>query len=194
MNKNAMTDFEIEPLMAARWSPRAFEAAPVDHGQLKQCLEAARWAASCYNDQPWSFIVVPRDDEGRFKAAVECLAGGNQTWATNAGALLFALVRSNFKHSGGHNRHADYDLGQAVAQFTLQATSLGLSVHQMGGFAPDAVRETFEVPETHAPLVAIAIGKLASPEVLPEELRQREVHERSRRPQSEFVHWGLWSS
>ena len=194
MDKTAKTEFEIHHLMAARWSPRAFESSPVDHKQLKQCLEAARWAASCYNDQPWSFIVAPRDHEARFAGALSCLSKGNQSWATNAGALLFAIARPFFRHNNGHNRHAHYDLGQAVAQFTLQATSLGLSVHQMGGFSPDAVHRNFDVPETHEPLVAIAVGKIGSPDLLPDDLRQRETGERARQPQAEFVHWGQWNS
>jgi nitroreductase len=194
MNRNAQSDHPLNPLLSERWSPRSFTGEGIPRETIESCLEAARWAASCFNDQPWNFIVAPREDSDAFARAMDALMAGNQEWADKASVLMFGVVRPNFVFDGSPNKHAQYDLGQSVAQMTLQAWSLGIAVHQMGGFFPEKVRENFGVPETHEPLVAIALGPMNTADALPtDDLKEREQAPRTRYPQSDFVHWGKWS-
>jgi nitroreductase len=192
MSKETPLDYSIHPLIEARWSPRSFRSDVIDDQLIKQCLEAARWAASCSNEQPWHFIVVSRRDDALFQKALACLAEGNQIWAKSAGALIFGVTRSFFKRNQNPNGYAAYDLGQSVAYFTLQATHLGLGTHQMAGFDADQCRQTFKVPTEYQPQVAIAIGYPDQASQLPDPFREREEAPRTRLSQTEFSYWGEW--
>lgn len=187
LRKDATTSVPIHPLMQERWSPRAFDPQSLSLGDLMACFEAARWAASSMNEQPWRFILAQRDHEEEFEKALECLVPANRQWALRAGAIIFVLVKETFSANGNPNAHARYDAGQAVAQFTLEAWNRGLVVHQMGGFTPDEVRTHFPVAEGHEPLVAIAIGKQGEPEVLNEPRKSWESSPRERRSLSDTV-------
>jgi len=154
---------------------------------LMGCFEAARWAASSMNEQPWRYILVRRDNPETFNEALECLVPANRQWALRAGAIVFVLVKDTFEKNGNPNAHAQYDAGQSVAQFTLEAWNRGLVVHQMGGFTASEVHNRFEVTEGHEPFVAVAIGYQDSPEVLEEPRRSWETSPRERRPVSETV-------
>lgn len=191
MDKRAETDHPILEVIEERWSARAMSADPVDTETLASLLEAARWAASCFNEQPWAYVVVRRDDPG-FADAVECLTEKNRLWAQRAGAILFACARRSFSANGKPNRWASHDVGQANAHMALQAASMGLVLHQMGGFSADRVRETYRVPDDWEPLTAIAIGHPGRPQDLEEGLRAREVQPRSRKSQREFSFFGTW--
>jgi nitroreductase len=189
----APAEYHIHPLIRARWSPRAFNGAPVTPGEMRSLLEAARWASSCFNDQPWHFLVALQGDAA-FPRLLACLSQNNQSWAGKAGALLIAVARTNFASNGNPNAMAYYDLGQAAAQLSLQAVDLGLVVHQMRGFDVERARVEFGVPENHDPMAAIAIGQLGAASSLPETLAAREVAPRVRRPQAEFAFAGDWGS
>lgn len=190
--KSALTDFPVHELIRRRWSPRSFSDRKIEKEAIGSLLEAARWAASSRNEQPWRFIVARRQDQEAFDGILDTLMEGNQAWARNAGALILGVAKTDWDHSGKPNAYAWYDLGQSVAQLVAQATALGLHVHQMAGFSKERAQEELQIPEAYKPVVAIAVGYLDSPERLPEELRQRELAERSRKSLSDLVHYGRW--
>jgi nitroreductase len=192
LDKGAVTDYPLHELVRNRWSPRSFSAHSVPAEKLGSLLEAARWAASSRNEQPWRFIVVTQEDPEAFERGFSCLMEGNQKWNHNVPVLLFGVAKRHWSHNGNPNAYAWYDLGQAVANLALQAVAEGLAVHQMGGFHKDQVRELFAIPEDYEPVVAIAVGYRGELADLPEDQRQRETAPRSRKPLSELVFEGRW--
>jgi nitroreductase len=197
MQKSAQNDFPVHELIRERWSPRSFADEPVPQNVLRSLFEAARWAASSYNDQPWSYLVATRDDGANHSKMLSVLMDMNAAWAKQAPVLVISVARQNFKHNGTRNRVALHDLGAANAQLTFEATSRGLVVHQMGGFHQDKARELFGIPDGWEPVSAMAIGYPGDPEALPEQLRTPEKAPRTRKPLSEFVmsgHWGHTAS
>lgn len=194
MEKIAETGYPVHELIAKRWSPRAFEPRPVPSKAMRSLLEAARWAASAFNEQPWRFIVARREDSEEFQRMLECLVEGNQSWAKDAGVLILTVARETFTRNDRPNRSAFHDVGLAAGNLSLQATDLGLRVHQMAGIEVDKIRKTYDVPEGYQPLTGIAIGYPGSVEQLPERLRAPEIAPRQRNPQSEFVFSGAWNN
>lgn len=192
MEKPAANDYPIHELLRQRWSPRAFSNRPVGLEVLRSLFEAARWAPSCFNDQPWAYLVALQENAEEFARLASVLMEGNTVWAAQAPVLAVSLARLSFNHNGQPNRHALHDVGAASALLALEATALGLAVHQMGGFYPEKVRELFAVPLGWEPAAAIAIGYPGDPANLPEKLAQRERAPRSRKPVSEFVMSGTW--
>jgi nitroreductase len=192
MDKPAETQFPVHDLIERRWSPRALEPRPVPTDALRSLLEAARWAASSFNEQPWSFLVARREDTAEFEKMLGCLVPGNQAWAKNAGVLILTVARQTFTRNGSPNRVAIHDIGLAAANLTFQATHLGLRVHQMGGIDLGKIRETYGIPEGHEPVTGIAIGWPGTLEHLPEELHDAERAPRERKAQGEFVFEGAW--
>jgi len=194
MSRTATTSVPLHPLLADRWSPRSFEVEhTITDEQLVAVLEAARWAPSAGNRQPWRFLVGRRGDD-TFKAVLGSLRDANQAWAQNA-SLLIAAVADERLPDGEHNSYAAYDTGLAVAQLTLQAHALGLHAHQMAGFHPERLLEALGIPaEGPRPLTVIAIGGNAHADLLPEPLRVRETAPRERRPLAETVYGGSWGS
>lgn len=190
MEKPAETAHPIEELLRRRWSPRAFAERPVEPEKLLRMFEAARWSASCFNEQPWSFLVATRDDAAGFARLLSCLIEGNQAWAAYAPVLMVSVARLNFAQNGKPNRHAIHDVGLATAQMINQAMAMGLFVHPMAGFFPDKVRELYGVPEGYEPVAAIAAGYPGDAAALSESLRQRELAPRVRKPVEEFVFRG----
>lgn len=181
----------LHPLLETRWSPRAFSTESLTDAELLPLFEAARWAPSASNEQPWRFIVARRDQAEAFGRIFACLSESNRRWAGTAGALAIA-VAARFTGSGRENGHARYDLGQAVAHLTVQAADAGIYVHQMGGFSADAARTAFAIPEGFDPAVAIALGRLGDVEALDERDRERESKTRDRRSLSKTVFGGAW--
>src|SRR5262252_2577676 len=192
MEKPAVTDYPIEETIRRRWSPRAFSERAVEPEKLRRLFEAARWAPSSFNEQPWSFIVTTKDNPESYEQLLSCLIERNQEWAKLAPVLLLSIAKSNFENNGQPNRHAFHDVGMAVGFLLIEATALGLFVHQMAGFSVEKARTTCGVPPGFEPVAAIAIGYPAGPEVLPESFQAREVGPRSRKPISEFVFAGKW--
>lgn len=192
MQKQAATDHPVHEFIVRRWSPRAFSDKPVPPDVLRSLFEAARWAASSYNDQPWSYVVATKDDKENFSKMLSVLMDMNAVWAKQAPVLAISVARRTFKHNGAPNPVALHDLGAANAQLTMEATSRGLVVHQMAGFHHNKAREAFGIPEGWDPVSAIAIGYPGDPETLPEQLRKPELAARTRKPLSEFVMAGRW--
>lgn len=183
----------MHPLISQRWSPRALDpAAKVTDAQLESLFEAARWAASAGNTQPGRWLVGRRGDRA-FQQIFAALRPGNQSWAAAASALLVGCVVTE-DETGRSLPMPEYALGLSAQNLVLQAVAEGLVAHQMGGFSPEAVAESFGLPETARAVVAIAVGTLASPEVLPEELAAREVAPRVRKPLSELVFTDRWGT
>lgn len=192
ISKDAQTAFPVHPLVRRRWSPRAFADREVGPQKLASLLEAARWSASCFNEQPWSFLLARRQDAGEHEKMVSCLVEGNQKWAKHAPVLMISVAKCTFERNGKENRHAQHDVGLAVSQLTLQALSMDLWVHQMAGIVRDRIREVYQVPDGHEPLTGIAIGYLGDPNRLPEDLAEREQAARSRKTLDSFVFSGSW--
>lgn len=194
MEKPAITDHEIHPLIAQRWSPRAFDSKLVETEKLAQLFEAARWASSCFNDQPWTFIVATKDDKVNYQKMLDCLVPANVVWAQAAPVLGLVVAQKTFKHNGKPNAWGEYDAGQAAATLVLQATALNLAAHQMGGFDAATAIATFNIPETARPVAAIAIGYAGETKNLPSDLQERENAPRERHPLSSFVFTGAWGN
>ena len=192
MEKPASTEHDVHDLIRRRWSPRAFSSQSVGDAELGSLLEAARWAASCMNEQPWRFIVARRENQVEFDRLLSCLNEGNQRWAQGAAVLILSVARQTFARNGKPNRHALHDVGLATAQLSLQATALGLAVHPMAGFSAAKARDLYAIPEEFEPVAALAVGYPGLPEDLPDDLRARELAERSRHPQTEFAFAGTW--
>ncbi len=191
MKKSAVNDFPILDQLRDRWSPRAFSSRPVPPESVRSFLEAARWAPSCFNAQPWRFIIATRETDSEFQSAVSCLVEGNQKWAQHAPFLLFAIARMNFEN-GKENRHALYDTGQAMALLSVQATTLGLFVHQMAGIVQDQIQQIYGLPEGYEAVCAAAIGYYGETDALAENLRKMEVAPRARIALAETVYAGTW--
>src|SRR5207245_6726219 len=170
----------------------AFSDRRVDPAIMRSLLEAARWAPSSYNEQPWSFIVATKDDTAEFSRLLSCLVEGNIQWAQHAPVLMVSVARLSFEDDGKPNRHAFHDVGLAVANLIVQATALGLVVHQMAGIFPDKIRELYGIPEGYEAVAGIALGYPVDPQSLPEELRKRELAPRERKPLTAFVFSGRW--
>lgn len=192
MEKPADADHPIHELIRRRWSPRAFADRPVEPDKILSLLEAARWAPSSRNEQPWSYVVATRDDADEFERALECLVDGNREWARNAPLLILTFAKKRFEYKDRPNRYARHDVGLASANLVLQALELGLCCHQMAGIRPEVIRDTYGVPETHEPVTAIAVGYPGDPDDLPEDRRERELARRSRKSLREFVFAGDW--
>lgn len=194
MHKRAPTDFPVHDFIAERWSPRAFSDKPVAPNVLQSLFEAARWAPSSSNEQPWGYIVATKDDAENFAKLVSVLVPSNVTWAQHAPVLALAVAELAFAKSGSPNRNAQYDVGAASAWLTVEATSRGLFVHQMGGYDHDKARQVFQIPADWDPIAAMAIGYPGDPDSLPQPLRDREVAPRTRKPISQFVMSGSWQN
>ncbi|MCX9191169.1 oxidoreductase [Carbonactinospora thermoautotrophica] len=191
MDHTAPTRTPLHPLLAARWSPYTYDPTrDLQPHQLRALLEAAVWAPSKANSQPWRFLVGRRGD-ATFKAIFDALAPENQVWAGNAAALVVGVAQT-VSEAGHPNSHAAYDLGQAMAQLTVQATAEGLFVHQMARFDPDRVRAAFNIPAGFDPYAVAAIGYLGHPAELPDDLRKWEQAPRVRRPLRETAFAGAW--
>jgi nitroreductase len=181
----------LHPLIAARWSPRAFDPGqPLGEVDVLPLLEAARWAASASNIQPWRFAWALRGEAG-FDALLGCLAASNAAWAHRAGALMLGCAVLNTP-DGKPNRHAAHDLGQALAQLTLQATATGIAVHQMGGFDVEQARLAMRVPAGTEPFTALALGWPGDASLLEERMRLREAAPRERLPLASTALRGGW--
>ena len=192
MHNPAPTHHQVHELIQHRWSPRAFSEQPVPADVLRSLFEAARWAPSSSNEQPWAFLVTTTGDKENHAKMLSTLVEFNQGWAKHAPVLAIAVSEMAFAKTGKPNRNAFYDTGAAVANLSAEATSRGLFVHQMAGFDPHKAIELFEIPSGWEPIAAFTIGYPGDPETLPETLRQRELAPRERKPLESFVKGGHW--
>lgn len=196
INKQAATRAPIHEVIANRWSPRAFDPAKyVSHQDLTSVIEAARWAPSCFNDQPWRYVICNKaSDAGAWQGALSVIADKNQLWAKNAPVLIMAVAMANFGHNGKPNRWSAYDTGAASLGLCLQATALGLIVHQMGGFDPDRARQVLGLPDDCTPMAMMALGYQAAAETLAEDFQAGELAERSRAALEQRFYLGRWGA
>jgi nitroreductase len=184
--KSASPDHEILDLIKERWSPRGFSSRSPDIETLNRLFEAARWAASSDNEQPWRYLVARAEDNDRHETLASCLFPGN-AWARKAPVLAMSVAARNFAKTGKLNRVALHDVGAASALLTLQGMSMGVFVHQMAGFDTEKARQVCQIPPEYDPVAMMAIGYLGDPESLGEPLRTRELTPRERRPIRESV-------
>lgn len=194
VRKRATPDHPVHRLIAERWSPYGFTDRPVSDGDLRALFEAARWAASSYNEQPWRYILATRADSAGFERLLSCLVEGNQAWAKTAPVLAIGCTHLRFARNGKPNAAAQHDLGLASATLTFEATARGLFVHQMIGIVPNRVRDLYGVPEDVQPLTGLAIGYVADPESLSEPFRGRDLAPRQRNALAEFVFQSAWGT
>ncbi|MGH8580058.1 MAG: nitroreductase family protein [Gammaproteobacteria bacterium] len=194
--KKAISLVDLTDVIARRYSGRAFDPERrVERHALLALLEAARWAPSCFGDEPWRYIVWDRfDDHGGWQRAFECLAAGNQSWAGNAPLLMAAIADSLFERNAKQNRWGAYDTGAASVCLALQATAMRLMVHQMGGFDASKLQTALRVPERYTCLAMIAVGYQLPEERIPAELKEREHAPRARKPIGERFFQGAWGN
>jgi len=192
MEKPAATDYPVHELIEKRWSPRAFSEKPVSAETLRSLFEAARWAPSSNNEQPWAFIVATKDDKENFEKSLGALIEFNANWAKQAAVLVIAVAELAFARNNAPNRNAQYDVGAASLQLSIEATARGLFVHQMAGFDPETAKEAYDIPAGWEPIAAMAIGYPGDASSLPEPYQSRENAPRTRKPIREFVMSGQW--
>jgi nitroreductase len=192
MKKQAETKFIIQSLMAERWSPRVFDPArPVEEDKINALMEAARWAPSSNNEQPWSFILFNEKNSALLEKARECLSRGN-SWAIRAPLLILSVARMHFSEDGRENRHAFHDVGLATENLLLQAFHTGLITHPMAGFDVQKSERFFNIPEKNIPVAMIAVGYPGNLDLVPVELKRREMAPRERKDFRDFVFRGIW--
>lgn len=190
--KIAQPDHPIMEVLASRWSPYVFSDRPVPVADLQAIFEAARWAASSYNEQPWRFLVATKTNQTQWEAMLSCLVDANQAWAKTAPVLAIGCTTLHFALNGKPNAMAAHDLGLASGNLSVQATARGLAVHQMAGILPDRIRSQYKLPDGTQAVTALAIGYAAEIDSLSPEARRSETTPRTRRPLSEFVFEGRW--
>ena len=192
MKKTAPADHPIHELLANRWSPRAFSAQVPSKETLATLFEAARWAPSAFNEQPWRFIVATKEDEVEHGKILACLVEANRAWAAAAPVLGILVTKETFTLNDKPNSHAGHDGGLALENLMLQAVAEGMFAHAMSGFSPDRVRKTFSVPEGYRPMTAFALGYGGDPDQLEGEVRAQELAPRERLPLADLVFTGGW--
>jgi len=192
MEKPAPTDVALHEVIRKRWSPRAFADKPVPAEILRSLFEAARWAPSSNNEQPWAYLVATKDDPESYTKMLGVLVEFNASWAKNAPVLALSVAHLKTQREGRPNRVALHDVGSASAQLTVEAISHDLRVHQMAGFDAEKARQTFAIPPDWEPVAALAIGYPGNPDSLSEKLRERELAPRTRKPLTEFVMSRTW--
>lgn len=193
MEKPAETRYPIHELLRRRWSPRAFAERAVEPEIFGSLFEAARWAPSCNNRQPWHYLVARKQESSEFDRMLQCLVPGNAAWCKDAPALMISVANTSWDN-GDPNPYGWHDIGQAAAQLTVEAVSRGLFVHQMAGILPDKIRETYAIPEGFEPVAGFALGYPGDPNKLSDRLRERELAPRIRKPLESFVFSGRWGN
>jgi len=191
--KPAPTQYPVHELIRSRWSPRAYADRPVETDKLLSLLEAARWAPSSFNHQPWRFIIATKENPTEYNRLLSTLVEFNQGWAKNAPVLILAVAKLHFD-DGKLNRHAFHDVGLALENLIIQATALGLSAHQIAGFQADQARKEYGIPSEYEPSTVITIGYVGDPQSLADGLRERELAPRIRKPLTEIVFAQKWEN
>ncbi|MGI8961869.1 MAG: nitroreductase family protein [Bryobacteraceae bacterium] len=191
--KFADTLSSVHELIRSRWSPRSFSTREVSTEDLKAIFEAARWAASSNNEQPWRFLVARKSNGAAYEKILNLLVPANQAWAKTAPVLIIMAAKRTFSQTGSPNRYGLHDAGQALAHLFLQTTALGLHAHGMAGFDADRARKELAIPDDYDLGAAVALGYLAAPDQLPEKYRQSEVAKRQRKPLDEIVFGANWN-
>lgn len=194
MEKPAITSQPINDLIQQRWSPRALSNEPIDRVTMIKLLEAARWAASRNNTQPWRFVVAMQEDTAEFERLFDCLLPGNQKWAHNASALVAVVTSLIGKPNKPPTQAFLYDTGLAVGQLVLEAMANDIYAHQMAGIDRDKVVESYHIPDNHQVVCIIALGKMGDVSTLVEPFDAREVAPRERKPLEEIAFSAEWGA
>ena len=192
MEKRIDPGATITNVMEKRWSPRAIVGPVPPKSTLLNILEAARWAPSAFNEQPWVFFVATADEPDEFQKALDCLVPGNKQWVKNAPVILFGVTKNTFDREHAPNPTALFDLGLAVENLLLETVNQGLVAHPMSGFSSEAVRQIYDIPSGYDPRIAIALGHLGNPQSLEEPLLSMEKSERSRKNVADFTFTKTW--
>ncbi len=190
MIKKAKTKHKVIETIKNRWSPRSFSDKLIDNESISSLFEAASWAASAFNEQPWRFIYATKDNSKVYNQILGCLIEWNQNWAKSAPLLILAIAKLNFTHNNEPNRTAFYDLGQAIGQMGLQASSMGLFIHQMSGFDHNKAEKEFNIPDGFTAVSVLAVGYLGNTKNLDETLKKMEETARTRNKLDDFVFTG----
>lgn len=192
LKKKPVTMYPIHYLLRRRWSPRAFSDQIIEPQKMQSLFEAARWAPSSFNEQPWYFIVATKRNRKAYRRLLDCLGEKNQRWAQTAPVLMLSVARLRFAKNDKPNRHALHDVGLAIQNLILQATSLNIYAHQMAGFDVDQARRAFDIPDGFEPVAAVALGYRGDGNELPEGLDELDFEKRSRKKLQEFVFTDAW--
>lgn len=187
INRSSEFEYPVNELIRLRRSRRAYTSRSIEEEKIKSLFEAARWAPSSMNEQPWKYIYATKENPDLWNKIFDSLTEGNRIWVKGAPLLIVSMSRKNFTKNEMPNKSARYDMGAANAFLSLQATELGLNVHQMGGFDPSVLKSNLNVPDEYELGVVIAVGYLGDAEQLPENLKQREEGPRFRFVQEQFV-------
>ena len=179
---------KIHNLISERKSIRAFSDKEISDEALITLLEAARWAPSSMNEQPWRFIVVRKENTEAFQKMIQCLNDSNKIWAQHASVLLLTVANNTITTLNKPNAYAWHDIGLAIGNLSLQAISMDIFLHQMGGFKSEEAKKLFNIPNGFDPVSVIALGYQGNAEALPSPLRERELKQRERKPLSEIVY------
>jgi nitroreductase len=195
-DKKAKTVVPVNDLIARRWSGRAYDASrAVPEKHILALFEAARWSPSCFGDQPWRYIICNKyNNQVAWEQAFSCLGEGNQSWARDAPVLILSIADSIMSKTGKPNRWGQYDTGAATMSLCIQATELGLMVHQMGGFDADKSREIFSIPEQYTPMAMMTVGYQLPTDKIDGEIKEREFADRARKPLSQNFFEGSWGN
>lgn len=194
MQKPAENVYPVHDLIRQRWSPRAFSEQEVESWKVCSLLEAARWAPSSYNEQPWRFFVGSRNTTPEALALLQSLLVPGNAWALKAPVLILSVAKLQFTLNGKPNRHAFHDVGLSMAGLVFQAEALGLATHQMAGFDADKAVTALHIPEGYAPVAMNAVGYPGSPDSLEGPLKENELAPRSRKPLQELVFTTAWGN
>jgi len=195
MKTTTNIEHPVAELIRNRKSVRAYDARPIEDEKINSLFEAARWAPSSANEQPWMYLYATRKDQPElWQKLYECLNVGNKLWAAGAPLLVLSLTRARFEKNNMPNGFAHFDLGAANSFLALQAVEMGLQLRQMGGYSQEQARKTLNIPDDFVLGSLIAVGYPGDPETLPEPLRTRELTPRSRRAQSEFTRTEIFQS
>ena len=185
--KEGKTEKPVNPLLLNRWSARSFATQQISEQELETILEAASWAPSAMNEQPWRYIAALKQNPDGFKAVLNCLVPGNAIWAKNAAALILCSAKKTYTQNGNPNVSAGHDTGMSNQNLLLQAFSMHIYGHIMGGFDKNKAKADFNLNDDLEPICIIALGYLGEAEQLEEPFKEREITPRSRKPLSEFA-------
>ncbi len=194
LSKNASTQYPINTQLASRWSGRAYDPEKnLSSQDLITLAEAARWSPSCFGDEPWRLIFCDKaTNEAAWLNAFNCLVEGNQSWAKDTPVIVIILSDSLFSQNEKPNRWGSYDTGAAAMSLCVQATEMNLMTHQMGGFNADKVKQLFNIPDRYSPMAMMTVGYQMAKENIPDDMKERELADRQRKPLGECFFDGVW--
>lgn len=190
--KKANTEYDVHDIIQERWSPRSFSDREVKPELIRKLFDAARWAPSSYNEQPWRFIYARKEEPEQFDKLYRVMGEFNQNWAGDAPMLILTIAKKKFSDTNKPNRVAKYDVGAAMSYFTFEATRHDLYVHQMAGINQEKAREIFDIPEGYKALTMAAVGYIGDPDNLDGDLKETEVSKRTRKDIDEIAFQGKW--